>query len=706
MVSRCIYAASVMFLFSFGQSEWVETTQGDFADGQFERNIYASHAAGGAVEFAPRFDLNNDGYIDLFTADRSGPYVRIYWGSAGGYSAGNVQLFNSSGGANCDAADLNCDGYPEFLVAHYLEKISIYWGTAGGPDPMNYTDLPMTAWNRKGIFSADFDKDGYLDIATTQGIDPDHGAVYWGSDTGYSVSDRIDLPCTFGNHNIEVADLNLDNWLDILFVEYAGGYAGQISIYWGSVSGFIPSAVTILPGLIGNSGVSVADLNGDGYLDLIGTGWYDPRSYIYWGTAGGYSVANMQVLSPGYCYGGSSVADLDGDSYLDIVYHHGGYGVDYQKVYWGSVSGYSNGNYSDLGIPLETSGGLVADFNGDGHLDVFCNTRTPGWESHVFYGPSHTTSQTLPVYQDHHAMFREIGNVYDREYYEDYLSSVFDAGALTDWGTVEWDAATPGQSSVLLWIRTGSTAVPDSTWSNWETVSNGGHIPDFLNAQYLQYRARLCYDNPCFLPALREVSIGYGTSTAILASVAIKPRTINLGSHGIFTAFITLPTGYCHTDIDRSTVMCEGANAVWGHATPPFYTAKFNVQDLVGVVAGSSVTFTVSGELSDGTEFLGYDTVRVVDHVDGEQVECRPNPVLTEATISFSNIADEKVAVKIYDVKGALVRSFDGVECMGGYGGIMWDRHDNRGRRMPSGIYLFIIEGKSTRLAEKIIVMD
>ncbi len=152
--------------------------------------------------------------------------------------------------------------------------------------------------------------------------------------------------------------------------------------------------------------------------------------------------------------------------------------------------------------------------------------------------------------------------------------------------------------------------------------------------------------------------------------------------------------------------MCEGASAIWGHATPPFYTAKFNVQDLVGVVAGSSVTFTVSGELNDGTEFSGHDTVKVIDHAEDEQVVCRPNPVLTEATISFSNIADEKVAVKIYDVKGALVRSFEDVECMGGVGGIMWNRRDNRGRRMPSGIYIFVVEGESTRLGEKIIVMD
>jgi hypothetical protein len=40
--------------------EWIETTQEDFADGLYEYNLYASHREDGAVEFAGRFDLNND----------------------------------------------------------------------------------------------------------------------------------------------------------------------------------------------------------------------------------------------------------------------------------------------------------------------------------------------------------------------------------------------------------------------------------------------------------------------------------------------------------------------------------------------------------------------------------------------------------------------------------------------------------------------
>ncbi len=71
-------------------------------------------------------------------------------------------------------------------------------------------------------------------------------------------------------HNIEIADFNKDNWLDICFVMQDGGYN---YIYWGSISGFSPDNHTLLAYPSGNGhGLSVADLDNNGCLDLIFTG--------------------------------------------------------------------------------------------------------------------------------------------------------------------------------------------------------------------------------------------------------------------------------------------------------------------------------------------------------------------------------------------------------------------------------------------------
>jgi uncharacterized protein YneR len=98
-------------------------------------------------------------------------------------------------------------------------------------------------------------------------------------------------------------------------------------------------------------------------------------------------------------------------------------------------------------------------------------------------------------------------------------------------------------------------------------------------------------------------------------TIRIEPETINLKSKGEFTAFIKLPDGFELENIDISTIMCEGAQAIDGNvADNNHLLVKFNRQDLVGVEPGDEVTFTVEGYFYDGTPFVGWDIVRVIDN--------------------------------------------------------------------------------------------
>ena len=67
-------------------------------------------------------------------------------------------------------------------------------------------------------------------------------------------------------------------------------------------------------------------------------------------------------------------------------------------------------------------------------------------------------------------------------------------------------------------------------------------------------------------------------------------------------------------EIDSSTVVCEGAPAVKAMmADDGRLIAKFDREDLVGVSAGTAVALTITGELTDGTPFIGSDAIRVID---------------------------------------------------------------------------------------------
>jgi hypothetical protein len=613
-----LYIIAHAFIISglaFSQDMWIETTQDDFRDGVYERNLYASHLGGGAVEYAPRFDLNNDGYMDLFTADRGGPYAKIFWGDVAGYSGSNVTLFPSAAAGNCDAADLNDDGYADFVVMHFRnnEKLSIYWGSPTGPSSTNATHIPVFQ-EGENCCIADFDKDGYLDIVTGASL-AGYGAVFWGSATGFSFNNRTDLPQSIGQHNIEVADFNKDTWLDIMYPEYLSSSVNRATIFWGSETGFSPQNCSYLPGIMCLHGLSVADLDGNDYLDVILTFWYDPQSYIYWGSEAGYSTANMQALNPGYCYGGSTVADMNTDGYLDIVYHRGGYGSHQQGIYWGSATGYSDGNVSWVGVAVEASGGTVADYNFDGDLDIFTNVVTPGSESYVFWGPDYTTNTALPVNADHHGMFREIGNVYTREYAEYYFSSVYNAGNEVNWGTIEWDDSIPANTDIFMFVRSGNTPVPDTTWNNWASIGNGEEIPDNLNAQYLQYHTKFTRSNPAHQPVLYEVRVQCGPQILVEPDCAdstlpAQPVRYAIDVINIGMGLDTVDLDYQHNTTWQIQLLdSTGVNPLIDHNNNGIVDVIINSDDTVDIVLEIAPPSSAQGGEIDSLTLVGTSSI-------------------------------------------------------------------------------------------------
>jgi len=130
--------------------------------------------------------------------------------------------------------------------------------------------------------------------------------------------------------------------------------------------------------------------------------------------------------------------------------------------------------------------------------------------------------------------------------------------------------------------------IASSADTYWLNVSNNENRSEYVNFT-VEYSA----------PPEEEITT---------VTIEIKPETLNLGSKGVFTAFIINVT-----DINISTVECEGAPAVRGMVADDKYIAKFNRQNLTNVSKGDNVTLTVTGKLKDGTPFEGNDTIRVID---------------------------------------------------------------------------------------------
>jgi hypothetical protein len=293
-----------------------------------------------------------------------------------------------------DCNDLDGDCYPDLVFSNsHLDDDTygiysyIYWGGPSGPDPNFSTLLPT--YGAMGNAVTDLDGDGHLDIVfANERLGPTYAVdsfIYWGSTSNYGPGNRTGLP-TVGARAVKTADLDSDGYLDLIFANAYDGnnYSIDSYIYWGGPSGFGLWNRTELP-TRGAEDIAIEDLNSDGYLDLVFANMfngasYSIQSYIYWGGPSGFSESSRTELDTEGATG-VAVADLDGDTELDIVFSNGidetvGYATD-SYVYWGSPAGYSNASRTDL--PTRGAWGVtLADLDGDNYSEIVFSNRFEG----------------------------------------------------------------------------------------------------------------------------------------------------------------------------------------------------------------------------------------------------------------------------------------------------------------------------------------
>jgi Leucine-rich repeat (LRR) protein len=328
-------------------------------------------------------DYNGDGFEDVFTlgfstVNRSAFLYRN--NGAGSFirePSGKIEFSTGRSGA---WGDYNNDGRPDLFVPEFVSSdstdgvSSIYKNIGGG----NFQRIVLPGdFLRTGAW-IDFDKDGLLDLAVTRS-----GGVGVYLNRRNDTFQFVSLASSDTQWNPVWADIDNDGDLDVHIPSTSTSAETQTELLRNNGDGTLtkittgPVATDLFGGTAGlPRGSSWADIDNDGDVDLfvhVSTTTGDGVFYINDGRGEFVRQTATALAGEPIRNGrGSTFADLNNDGYVDLIAIQGAANAISPAVYINN----GNGTFTrDITQTFRLSDGFsgvnLTDYNNDGRLDLF-----------------------------------------------------------------------------------------------------------------------------------------------------------------------------------------------------------------------------------------------------------------------------------------------------------------------------------------------
>ena len=288
-------------------------------DGTF--TLKSTPTAGSGANWIAAGDFNEDGKLDLAVANSGSSGVggvTILLGNGDGTFTTGASLTTGDGPFSIVTADFNKDGHLDLAVSNAnSDTVTVLLGTGTGT--FSFGSTPAVGTQPQVLVVGDFNEDGNLDLAVSNESDNSVSILLGNGNGTFQTQSVISSGGPSGFPiGLIAADFNGDRHLDLAAVN-----ASDVGILLGSGTGTFtlqsdPSTASTF--LI--SGVA-GDYNGDGKLDIVVSDQVAGQAFLLPGNGDGTFGSKVTFTTASGTYG-VATADFNGDGALDLAITNNG----------------------------------------------------------------------------------------------------------------------------------------------------------------------------------------------------------------------------------------------------------------------------------------------------------------------------------------------------------------------------------------------